>query len=150
MVTRFIWSIILCMTIIYNGVSAQTAMPGSANLNSAIDHTNKKEHMEALIACTYAIKSDSSNADAYYLRAFNFFKLDNKSAALSDVNRSISINKNNSDAYILRGKIFKSMGKYIAAYQDFKHANNLNPTETLLFVTKSMFSTILPSSGKAK
>jgi tetratricopeptide (TPR) repeat protein len=127
-------------------VLSQNQSRVNANLSSAISHTNNKEYMEAIIACTYTIKSDSSNADAYYLRAYGFFMLDNKPAALKDVNRSISINPNNSDSYILRGKIFKALGKYIAAYKDLKTANSLNPAGTLLGVTKIMFSSVLPGS----
>jgi tetratricopeptide (TPR) repeat protein len=137
---------ILTFVLIIKGLLAQNATPVNANLNSAIAHTNKKEYMEAIIACTYTIKSDSTNADAFYLRAYGFFMLDNKPAALKDINRCINLNPKNGDSYLLRGKIFKALGKYIAAYKDLKTANSLNPAGTLFGVTKIMFSSVLPGS----
>jgi tetratricopeptide (TPR) repeat protein len=136
---------ILLLTNICNAQSS--AQYSEMYFQRAVDQTRVGSHTEAIIACTYLIKADSSRSELFYLRSYNFFKLGNKSAAMRDVDLCLSIDPLKSEAHLLRAKINSSSGRFIDAYKDYRRARELNPVQAVLSITKDFFSFVVPGSS---
>ena len=137
-------TLLILMLLTAPGLQGQESV--APYLDKAVKLTNSHQNLEAILYCTYHIKTDSSGSEAYYLRSYNYFILGNHKLAHTDASRCIDLQPSNPDAWLLRGRIRKSMGNYVGAYQDFRRARQLDPVKSFMYFTKSIFSSVLPAS----
>ncbi len=141
--------ILLFFVSLFVSLSAAAQQSPVEWLGKAMLLTRSGQHLDAILYCTYYIKSDSLECDAFYLRAYNYYMLGNYKLAQADATRAIDINPRSADNWLLRGRIRKSMLNYIGAFQDFRRARQLDPVKSLLYATKSVFSPVLPSGSSS-
>lgn len=137
--------VLLSLLFLLIGLTAKAQHPPDEWLGKAMLLTRSGQHLDAILYCTYYIKSDSLGSDAFYLRAYNYYMLGNRKLAQADATRAIDLNPRSVDNWLLRSRIRKSMLNYIGAFQDFRRARQLDPVKSLLYATKSVFSPVLPS-----
>lgn len=113
-------------------------------MKKAAQAATQEQFLETIIFCTYALKTDSLHADAWYLRSYGYYALGNKDQALADINNAIFINPELGHYYLLRAKINYALHKYLDAWRDFNRARKIDPLVSMLSVTGSVFSPILP------
>ncbi len=104
----------------------------------------EQQFVESVIFCTYAIKTDSLHADAWYLRSYSYYCCGTPAKALSDINTAISLNNENAGYWLLRAKINYALNNFMEAWRDFRRARKLDPLMSILAITGSIFSPILP------
>ena len=108
----------------------------------------EQQFVESVIFCTYAIKTDSLHADAWYLRSYSYYCCGTPAKALSDIKTAISLNSENAAYWLLRAKINYALHHFIEAWRDFRRARQLDPLMSTLTITGSIFSPILPGKNK--
>lgn len=113
-------------------------------LNKAVELIDQLDYETAAVMCTYAIKSDSSFSDSFYLRGLCFNKIGNQSAALRDLDYAIRLNPKISEAFLLRSKVHQSLGNLKLSVSDLNKAKNLDPVGTTVYLARKFFSSILP------
>lgn len=95
----------------------------------AITCKGSEQFERAIQYCDAAIKLDNSDAEIYFIRAFSQSMMGNDEAALSDYDRTITLNKSHDAAYNNRALIYSGKGKISEATYDLKKAVDLAPAE---------------------
>lgn len=129
------------MAIYSNTVPAET--PVGYYMKKAAQAAAQEQFLESVIFCTYALKTDSLHADAWYLRSYGYYALGNLNQALADINTALAISELGR-FYLLRSKINYALHKYLDAWRDFNQARKIDPLVSMLSITGSVFSPILP------
>ncbi|PKR81482.1 hypothetical protein CW751_05370 [Brumimicrobium salinarum] len=75
---------------------------------------------------TKAIERKANQADYFYQRGIQYFKLKNYEAAITDFSKVILINPKHADAYNDRGSAYKLSENYKKAIEDYNKAATLN------------------------
>jgi tetratricopeptide (TPR) repeat protein len=76
---------------------------------------------------TQAIQSDRQNADAHYKRGIAYLKLEQLTAAITDLTVAIQLNVQDAEAYSNRGFAYYRLKCYEAAIADYTQVIQLNP-----------------------
>ncbi|MGC8865131.1 MAG: tetratricopeptide repeat protein [Bacteroidales bacterium] len=147
----FLLFFIACTIIVISWPRAQATPTVSTPAETTVGYYMKKaaqaasqeQFLESIIFCTYALKTDSLHADAWYLRSYGYFSLGNLNQALSDINMALAISESGS-YYLLKSKINFALRKYLDAWRDFNRARKIDPLISILSITGSVFSPILP------
>ena len=85
-----------------------------------------------------AIKYDKYNAEAYYLKGYNFLELGDTTKAISSYRTAVEQNPEFLEAYLELGLIFSAKDDPIAI-QYYNNALEVNPTEKRALYSKGMF-----------
>lgn len=142
----FVWLIALgfkleAKTVEANITPAET--PVGYYMKKAAQAATQEQFLETVIFCTYALKTDSLHADAWYLRSYGYYELGNLNQAMADINTALAILEEGR-YYLLRSKINYTLHKYLEAWRDFNRARKIDPLVSMLSITSSVFSPILP------
>lgn len=142
----FIWLIAFsfrldAMTAYTNFTPAETTV--GYYMKKAAQAATQEQFLEVVIFCTYALKTDSLHADAWYLRSYGYYELGNLNQAMADINTALAIHEVGR-YYLLRSKINYTLHKYLDAWRDFNRARKIDPLVSMLSITSSVFSPILP------
>lgn len=142
----FVWLIALgfkleAKTVEANITPAET--PVGYYMKKAAQAATQEQFLETVIFCTYALKTDSLHADAWYLRSYGYYELGNLNRAMADINTALAILEEGR-YYLLRSKINYTLHKYLEAWRDFNRARKIDPLVSMLSITSSVFSPILP------
>lgn len=85
-----------------------------------------------------AIKYNLYNAEAYYIKGFNFLEMGDTSKAISSYQTAVEQDPEYFDAYLELGLIYSSKNDPIAL-DYFSNAMEINPTERRVLYSKGMF-----------
>ena len=85
-----------------------------------------------------AVKYDIYNAEAYYLKGYNFLEVGDTNKAISSYRTAVEQNPDYFDAYLELGLIFSSMDDPIAL-DYYRNALEIRPTEKRVLYSKGMF-----------
>lgn len=96
----------------------------------AIKMVQDKKYHEAIKVATNLIRLQPNNANAWYIRGFSRFQLEDYENAIKDFDKTIELNPEYSDAYIKRGKAKRATDNYWGALRDFIKARNSDPYYT--------------------
>lgn len=128
-----------------NPVQAQESAP--ENLAIAIELNKKGEYKSSVFFCNKALKLDNKLSNAFFLRGYNYYKLEAFEEAIEDFNTAIRLKSNYQEAYFYRAKCKQSLNQYFGAIKDFNKARELNPAQATFFFFKGIFTSIF---GKKK
>ena len=128
----------------FTAIAQETA---TENLRVAIELNKKGEYESSILFCTRALEMDDGLTNAFFLRGFNHYKLENYAEAIRDLSATIYLDDAFLDAYFYRAKCKQATNNFIGAVKDFNKARELNPGQATLFVLKGVFSSIF---GKKK
>ena len=112
---------------------ACTVKIDSPQFISALNAYNEGRYQTAVTLIDQAILIDPDEPQFYILRAKANYKLDNKAAAMEDLNSSLKL-KESSNAYHLKGKLFLERSELLDAKENLRKAYELNSSSAeLLF-----------------
>lgn len=114
--------IYVILVLIMFGCASTTELP---EYNSALNAYNEGKYQTAITYIDRALQIKNNDPEFYVLRAKSNYKMDNKSLAMNDLNKSLEL-ENSFKARYLRGKIFLEFNELEKAKQDFREAYNLN------------------------
>ena len=97
-----------------------------------------KNNERSLKNADLAIKHDQFNADAYYLKGYNFLEMGDTSKAISSYRTAVEQNPDFLEAYLELGLIFSAKDDPIAL-QYYNNALDVNPTEKRALYSKGMY-----------
>ncbi len=98
---------------------------------SGINAADNNDYVQAINLHSKAIALDANYAQAYFSRAWCYYKSLNYTKALIDATKTIELNENIDDIYILRGMIRSKMGNYNSATDDYLKALSINPLDKI-------------------
>ncbi len=85
-----------------------------------------------------AIKYNMYNAEAYYLKGFNFLEIGDTAKSISSYQTAVEQDPNYFDAYLELGLIYSELNNPIAL-EYFKNALEINPNERRVLYSKGMY-----------
>lgn len=112
-------TLLLVAVLVSLNAFSQTAADYLSNGNNLAKEGN---YSNALTAFSSAIKLDSTNAEAYYLRGKCYFMMENDALAIKDYDRSLRIDPYKKDAYYMRAQSKGFMGDLNGASADYYSA----------------------------
>lgn len=86
--------------------------------------TGKKQY--AIDNCSYVIKNDRNNKDAYFIRSEAYNDNGEYQKAIDDASKAISLDTSNVNYYIQRGKYYVKLAQYQNAINDYTLALNID------------------------
>jgi tetratricopeptide (TPR) repeat protein len=102
--------------------------PYEAIYSGAVKAYSQKRYAEAVKLLDEFIGKEPGLAEAYQIRAYCNYYLNNYQQSISDINKLFSLGEQNYYLLSLRGINYRSIGKYDLACADFKTAaENGNP-----------------------
>lgn len=118
------------------GINFEAQAGFSKDLTKAVYLVKSGDHRLAIKFCNKVIEENPASSQAYYVRGFAYFQLEEYADAKNDFNKTIELEPQHADAYYYRGLSKRQLGKFWGAFQDLRRANNLNPsgTQSSLFV----------------
>jgi len=123
-------------------VSGAEAQSEPTPLTKAVYLTKEGDYELAIEYCNQAIDNNPKNADAYYLRGFARYNMNNYEAAIKDFDTTVSINNHHADAYLYRGNCKKELNKYWSALRDYRKAKDIAPSITNMYMIKNLVSAL--------
>lgn len=139
---------VLCLMFGFQLLMAQeTAIE---NLKVAIELNQKNEYESSLLFCNRALELKPEMSDAWFMRGFNNYKLENYKDAIVDFTVAINFQQEYAEAFFYRGKAKQEDGNLMGALKDFNEARNLDSSKSSFLLVKSIFSSIFGGSGKQK
>ena len=94
------------------------------------EYYDKADYANAITACSEAIKRDSSNIYAYWLRGVSYLQIKNYNAAIADYNVVIKDSPDFSDAYRMRSTAYYYIKNYDAAIADNNMIIKIKPNSS--------------------
>ena len=138
----------LCMIIGFQFLMAQeTAIE---NLKVAIELNQKNEYESSLLFCNRALELKPELSDAWFMRGYNNYLLENYKDAIIDFTVAINFHNEYAEAYFYRGKAKQEDGNVMGALKDLNEAHKLDSSKSSFLLVKSIFSSIFGGSGKQK
>lgn len=120
-----------------NGVQAQT-IAGYTGLGSkAIERGN---YTLALDYLNKAIEIGRFNSEAFFLRGYAKYELDDVVGAEKDFSQAVRLNPKNHEAYLYRGVSRSRLLRYKDAFDDFNRAVSLNDEDWRVYSNRSLAS----------
>ncbi len=117
-------------------------------LEKAITLQKGSDLETSLLMCTKAIEADSDLTNAYFLRGYVNYLLENYNDAISDFNTAVSQKPDYFDAIYYRGKARQAKGDYVGAIRDFNQSRELNPVQTTFMIARGLFTSIFGGESK--
>ena len=118
-------------------VNAQT-LAGYTGLGSkAIERGNYTQALEYL---NKAIDISQFNSEAFFLRGYTKYELDDYIGAEKDFGQALRLNPKNHEAYLYRGVSRSQQLKYKEAFEDFNQAIRLNDEDWRVFTNRALTS----------
>jgi len=139
---------ILCLIFGFQLLMAQeTAVE---NLKVAIELNQKNEYESSLLFCNRALELKPELSDAWFMRGYNNYSLQNYKDAIVDFTVAINFRQEYAEAYFYRGKAKQDDGNLMGALKDFNEARRLDSSKSSFLLVKSIFSSIFGGSNKQK
>jgi len=113
----------------------------------AIELNQQKQYEASLALCNRALELSPELSDAWFLRGFNNYSLENYKDAVNDFSLAIAYRPDYTEAYYYRGKSNQAMGNIRSALGDFRKARDINSSETTLLFLKGIFNSIFGGSS---
>ncbi|MCB9185536.1 MAG: tetratricopeptide repeat protein [Flavobacteriales bacterium] len=104
---------------------------------------NRGDYMQALDYLNKAITISPYNAEAYFLRAYAKWELDDHVGAEKDFSEAIRLNPKNHEAFLYRGVVRSQQLKYKQAFEDFNEALRLNDEDWQVYANRALASLYL-------
>jgi tetratricopeptide (TPR) repeat protein len=102
---------------------AESRSPDELEAAHALLKSNPEKYLQNM---NDRIRSDPTDAYAYYGRHFAWLRLDKPQKALDDLNKVMQLDPDQSTLFS-RGKVHRQLGNYRDAIGDFDHAERLDP-----------------------
>lgn len=128
---------ILLLSLVGFSVQAQT-VAGYTSLGSKA--IQRGEYMLALDYLNKALNISSYNSEAYFLRGYAKFELDDYIGAERDLTEAIRLNPRNHENFLYRGVARSQLFKYQEAFEDFNMALSLNDDDWRVFSNRALAS----------
>lgn len=123
----------------FNGAVAQTSTSQHPVLKFAIQQASQKYYNQAISTIdNYLSGKPNEVADAYYWKAYCFFKLENFKAAEENYRLTLKANSKYLPAYEDMGAMYMNQKNYEAAIPFFSSAISISDTNTLLLNSRGM------------
>jgi tetratricopeptide (TPR) repeat protein len=117
-------------------------------LKAAVELNQQQQYEASLIFCNRVIEIKPESDNAWFLRGFNNYNLENHKDAIKDFTNAINHRPDYTEAYFYRGKSHQAIGNLRNAFRDFKKARQVNSSETTLLFLKGFINSIFGSSSK--
>lgn len=117
--------------------------------NQARKHIYQDEYSEAIRVLNVLIKTDSTIADAWFLRGLSKYNLNDLHGALTDFSQAINHNPVFSQAYLYRGVVYNRFARYNQALADFETAIDLRPNSADGFFSRGINHLLTQQPHKA-
>ncbi len=138
---------ILCMIIGFQFMMAQeTAIE---NLKVAIELNQKNEYESSLLFCNHALELKPELSDAWFMRGYNNYLLENYKDAIIDFTVAINFQHEYAEAYFYRGKAKQEDDNLMGALKDLNEARKLDSSKSSFLLVKSIFSSIFGGEKKS-
>ena len=111
-------------------------------LTKAVYLIKSGDHELAISFCCEALKENPDLTQAYYLRGYAYFQMNQYKKAIEDFNHTLKRNSEYADAYYYRGICYRKEGKIWSSARDLKKANELNPSSTQSSLFVELFKSI--------
>lgn len=99
--------------------------------------------MQALEYLNKAISISNYNSEAYFLRGYAKFELDDHIGAERDFGESINLNPKNHEAFLYRGVARSEQLRYKQAFEDYNQALRLNDEDWRVYSNRALASLYL-------
>jgi tetratricopeptide (TPR) repeat protein len=99
----------------------------AAYLNRGEAYGNRGDYGSAIADETRALELKASYAEAYNLRAWNYFKSGKPKDGLADAERAVALQPSSAPALDTRAHIYEAVGKRDEAIADYRKALSLDP-----------------------
>jgi len=140
--------VFLLFFLAFHAVDAQeTALD---NLKVAIKLNQEHEYESSLTFCNRALEQQPEMTDAWFMRGYNNYSLENFKDAIIDFTVVIKFNDDYAEAYFYRGKAKQENGNLMGAIIDLNEARKLDSSKSALLLVRSVFSSIFKGTEKNK
>lgn len=95
---------------------------------------DKNKYQEALKLTNIALSGYPNSSELYCLRGQIYADMNNKKAALTDLDKAISLDSKNEYAYFFRGMVKIDLASVQSAYTDFTTCLRINPKNGYCYV----------------
>jgi tetratricopeptide (TPR) repeat protein len=120
------------------------------NLKVAIELNQKSEYESSLLFCNRVLELKPELSDAWFMRGYNNYKLENYKDAIVDFTVAINFHHEYAEAYFYRGKAKQEGGNLMGALKDLNEARKLDSSKSSFLLVKSIFTSIFGGSEKPK
>ncbi len=120
--------------------NAQTVAGYTSLGSKAIERGN---YVQALDYLNKALRVSPYNSEAYFLRGYAKYELDDVIGAEKDFGESVKWNPRNHEALLYRGVCRSQQLKYKLAFQDFNEAQRLNEDDWRIYANRALASLYL-------
>lgn len=134
---RVILFVSLCFFISLNPVSSQTVAGYTGLGSKAIERGN---YTLALDYLNKAIEIGRFNSEAFFLRGYAKYELDDVVGAEKDFGQALRLNPKNHEAYLYRGVSRSRLLRYQEAFEDFNAALELNEEDWRVYSNRALAS----------
>jgi tetratricopeptide (TPR) repeat protein len=117
-------------------------------LEKAVILQRENDLETSLLMCSKAIEMDTALTNAWFLRGYLNYLLENYQGAISDFTIAINQNPEYFDAIYYRGKARQAKGDYVGAIRDYNQSREMNPVQTTFLVAKSLFTSLFGGASK--
>jgi len=117
-------------------------------LEKAIILQKENDLETSLLMCSKAIEADTSLTNAYFLRGYVNYLLENYKDAISDFTTAVNQKPDYFDAIYYRGKARQANGDFIGAMRDYNQSRELNPVQTTFMIARGLFTSIFGGDTK--
>ncbi|MGM0567232.1 MAG: tetratricopeptide repeat protein [Bacteroidota bacterium] len=121
-------------------VQGETIQP--KELTKAVYLIKSGDHELAIAFCCEALEENPDLTQAYYLRGYAYFQMNQYKKAIEDFDQTLQRNPEYADAYYYRGISYRKEGKIWSSARDLKKANDLNPSSTQSSLFVELFKSI--------
>lgn len=136
----FGYLLLLVVKLLPSNAAAQTASGYTSLGSKAIQ---RGEYVLALDYLNKALGISSYNAEAFFLRGYTKYELDDAIGAERDFGEAIRLNPRNHEAYLYRGVARSDQMRYHSAFEDFNQALRLNDKDWRIYANRAYASLYL-------
>jgi len=105
---------------------------------SAQNKRSSGDRLQAIADHSRSIKQNPGNANTYYNRGNEFYKLGKYQLAINDYNSAIELNPKFAEAYNNRGMAYGTLANYRQSISDYSNAIELNPKYTEAYYNRGV------------
>lgn len=120
------------------------------NLKVAIKLNEKKEYESSLLFCNRALEQQPEMSDAWFMRGYNNYNLENYKDAIVDFTVAINFEPEYAEAFFYRGKSKQANGNFLGGLMDLNEARKMDSSKSTFLMVRSIFSSLFGGSDKKK
>jgi tetratricopeptide (TPR) repeat protein len=117
-------------------------------LEKAIILQKENDLETSLLMCSKAIEADTGLTNAFFLRGYVNYLLENYNDAISDFTTAVNQKPDYFDAIYYRGKARQAKGDFVGAVRDYNQSRELNPVQATFMIARGLFTSIFGGDSK--